>query len=532
MLCAKRSSTSANQINTNKQVQPKNFVLARKMFYPWNMSHTLNGGGNGAGKLPTKPQRANATPPPAAPTAVKDTHVTFRAGEEQVSLHGVPVRMTRHAMVFELFNPLATPRLSEALTDFKAGLHDRSIYKGRAVVQNVMNAGAKVVCEVALDEGGWQATEGGRPSVQIAGEFAQLLKDWQKFYKVSPEFKVVAADMQTFLGDLQLWLDKVELGLQLLPEIERRQAERDVLQSLATPAIGAFASLFEKFEKLALASPPDMRVAYSLYAKRLLHPLVLCAPFMHRTYEKPLGYAGDYEMVRMMTMEPFRGDSMYAKLLNAFFLNTPPVVAHRNRIDTLVKLLQAETLRVSRQKKRMSIFNLGCGPAAEIQRFMGDSILSTIADFTLLDFNDETVAFAQRTLTQIKRQNQRQTGLQVTKKSVAQLIKDSAKFGYNRFDLVYCTGLFDYLPDHVCTALLEIFYDLAAPGGLVLVSNVDACNPSRGWMECMVDWYLVYRDARQMHDFIPSTIASESVRVFSEASSVNIFAEIRKPLNV
>ena len=513
--------------------QPNNFVLARKMFYPFDMSHSLNGGGNGAGKLlPKKLQSTAATPPPSAPTAVKDTQVTFRAGDEQVALHGVPIRMTRHAMVFELFNPLATPRMSEALTDFTAGLHDRSVYKGRAVVQNLMDAGSKVVCEVALDEGGWQGTgAAGAAPAQIAGEFALLLKDWQRFYKVSSEFKVVVADMQSFLGDLQLWLDKIELGLQLLPESERVQSERAVLEALCAPAISAFAALFEKFEKLCRASPPDMRVAYSLYAKRLLHPLVLSAPFMHRTYEKPLGYAGDYEMVRMMTLDPFRGDSLYAKLLNVFFLNTPPVVAHRNRIDTLVKLLQAEALRVSRLKKRMTIFNLGCGPSAEIQRFMSDSSLSNAVDFTLLDFNDETVAFAQRTLTQVKNRNQRETGLQVLKKSVAQLIKDNAKFGHNRFDLVYCTGLFDYLQDNVCTTLLEIFYDLAAPGGMVLVSNVDACNPSRGWMECMVDWYLVYRDAAAMREFIPDHIPSDSVRVFSEASSVNIFAEIRKPLN-
>jgi extracellular factor (EF) 3-hydroxypalmitic acid methyl ester biosynthesis protein len=323
----------------------------------------------------------------------------------------------------------------------------------------------------------------------------------------------------------------VELGLQTLPGAKRSEVEHEILQALCAPALQAFASLFEKFEKLASSAAPDARVAHSLYAKRLLHPLVLCSPFMHRTYEKPLGYAGDYEMVRMMTMEPFRGDSIYAKLLNAFFLNTPPVVAHRNRIDTLVKHLQAETLRASRPRHRAAVFNLGCGPAAEIQRFMAESAWSNTTNFSLLDFNDETVAYAQRTLNQIKHQNHRETGLSVVKKSVTQLIKDSSKFGQNSFDLVYCAGLFDYLSDHVCTTLLEIFYDLAAPGGLVLVSNVDASNPSRGWMECMVDWYLVYRDAAQMRQLMPEGIAPDSVRVFSEVSSVNIFAEIRKPLN-
>jgi extracellular factor (EF) 3-hydroxypalmitic acid methyl ester biosynthesis protein len=504
------------------------------MSYSCSMSQASNGGGKESSGLLPRPRKTIATPPPSAPTAARDTQVTFKAGDEQMALHGVPVRMARHAAVFELFNPLVTPRLSEVLADFKISLHERPIYSGRAVVQNIVNAGAKVVCEVALEEASWQEYDGkaiARRPGEIAEEFNLLIKDWQKFYKVSPEFKVTVADMQTFLYDLRLWLDNVELGLQTVPNAERGKTEREILLALCAPALSAFASLFEKFEKLALAAQPDARVAHSLYAKRLLHPLVLCSPFMHRTYEKPLGYAGDYEMVRMMTMEPFRGDSIYAKLLNAFFLNTPPVVAHRNRIDTLVKHLSAETLRVVQKKRRATMFNLGCGPAAEIQKFMADSPLSNSVNFSLLDFNDETAAFAQRTLNQIKHQNNRETGIQVIKKSVSGLIKDSSKFGQNSFDLVYCAGLFDYLSDNVCTTLLEIFYDLAAPGGLVLVSNVDASNPSRGWMECMVDWYLVYRDARQMREIMPEGIPGDAVRVFSEVSSVNIFAEIRKPLN-
>jgi extracellular factor (EF) 3-hydroxypalmitic acid methyl ester biosynthesis protein len=149
----------------------------------------------------------------------------------------------------------------------------------------------------------------------------------------------------------------------------------------------------------------------------------------------------------------------------------------------------------------------------------------------LLDFNDETVAFAQQLLSQIRNQHGRKAGLDIIKKSVTQLLKDSHKLRPGSYDLVYCAGLFDYLPDNVCTRLLEVFYELTAPGGLVLVTNVDACNPSRGWMECMVDWFLVYRDAKKMREIIPSEIEGDFIRVFSELSSVNIFAEIRKPQN-
>ncbi|MGA2868522.1 MAG: class I SAM-dependent methyltransferase [Verrucomicrobiota bacterium] len=342
---------------------------------------------------------------------------------------------------------------------------------------------------------------------------------------------MAVADMQSFFCDLQLWLNQVEIGLHAYPPAERGKLELDFLNESSGRIMRSFTSLFERFEKLASATEPASRSSHSLYAKRLLHPLVLCAPFMHRTYKKPLGYAGDYEMVRMMTLDAFQGNSLFSKLLNKFFLNTPPVVAHRNRIDTLVRYLESESLRFPHKNKRAKIFNLGCGPAAEIQRFLKQSNRSDYCDFTLLDFNDETVAFAQRTLNQIRDQSGRRTGIDVLKKSVTQLIKNSAQFKPGGYDFVYCAGLFDYLPDNVSTMLLKIFYELAAPGGLVLVSNVEASNPSRGWMECVVDWHLIYRNATQMHDLIPKEIARDSVHVFAEASSVNIFAEIRKPEN-
>jgi extracellular factor (EF) 3-hydroxypalmitic acid methyl ester biosynthesis protein len=300
--------------------------------------------------------------------------------------------------------------------------------------------------------------------------------------------------------------------------------------------LSSLALLFERFEGIISKVEKELQPAHSLYAKHLLHPLVLCSPFMHRTFQKPLGYAGDYEMVNMMLRTPFQGGSTFAKILNTFFLNTPPVVAHRNRIDYLVRLLGLETHRVTKGGGVARVFNLGCGPALEIQRFLAQSQLSQNVEFTLLDFNDETVRFTQHALNHIKEKCHRESTFRIIKKSVAQVLKEAAtgssKLPKGGYDFVYCAGLFDYLSDDVCIKLLDIFYDLAAPGGLVVVSNVDASNPARGWMEYVVDWHLVYRNAQQLAALLPEQAAKDATRVIAEPISVNIFAEIRKPHNV
>ncbi len=45
---------------------------------------------------------------------------------------------------------------------------------------------------------------------------------------------------------------------------------------------------------------PDLVPVHQAFGKRHLHPLILGSPFVYRTLQKPLGYAGDYEMVNMM----------------------------------------------------------------------------------------------------------------------------------------------------------------------------------------------------------------------------------------
>jgi len=466
-------------------------------------------------------------------SGAKKSGVTFKTADG-IALHGELVRVQRHVAIFELFSPLVTPRLSEMVESFKITLTGQEIYSGRAVIRNIVDAGTKIVCEATLDELDWTdlnlllaiERNGG-----LANEFKNFLREWEKFYYVSPEFKVVIADMQNFLHDLRMWMEQMELKIQAQPKFVREESEQKILAILSEHILPVLGSLFEKFEKLIWKMGKEAESAYSVYSKRALHPLVLCSPFMRRTYEKPLGYAGDHEMVAMMLRNPFEGDSLFAKTLNMFFLNTPPVVAHCNRINELEKCLQSEILRHAVKGKPTRIFNLGCGPAVEIQRILAKSQFTENIEFTLLDFNDETVANTQKVLNQLCHKHDRDCMIRVMKKSVAQLLKENSGFKRGSFDLVYCAGLFDYLQDNVCEKLVELFYQLTAPGGLTLVTNVHVNNPSRGWMEYVVDWHLIYRDAKGMSDILPGHVPKEQTRIFTEEIGVNIFAEIRKPEN-
>lgn len=441
------------------------------------------------------------------------------------------VRLSRHQVVFEIYHTQFALRTSEVLNNFKILLNEAPVFSGRAVIRSLINTGTILICEAELDEG-WMdfdvlALSGA--AKDLPARYKEFLHHWQSSYKVTNEFKLWVADVQTFLLDLRLWCDQIELGIRSTPTGSRLELEQDVVRGLAPGLIESLNALFEKFEPIAQQIEGPLQPAHHAYIKRHLHPLVLCSPFAYRTFHKPLGYAGDYEMVNMLLRDAREGSSVFAKLLNSWFIAQPPAQAHRNRISYLTSKLVDETLRASRAGRRASIFNLGCGPAGEVQNFMAESPAADQANFVMLDFNDETLQFTNTAINAVKQRHNRKTEIQLSKKSVMQILKAGARSAGGTYDMVYCAGLFDYLPDRMCKELMNVLYEMLTPGGLLLATNVDCSNPIRNMLDYLLEWHLIYRTGAQMRTFVPDRADADAVQVQADPTSVNVFLEVRKP---
>jgi extracellular factor (EF) 3-hydroxypalmitic acid methyl ester biosynthesis protein len=374
----------------------------------------------------------------------------------------------------------------------------------------------------------------GKDREKVREEYRRFIHAWQKCYKVIPEYKVLAADMQTFLTDLRLWVEQIELGIRSSPSGDRGQIEREVSLEIAHSAFPALDTLFEKFEALASTIEPELQAVHRTYIRRQLHPAILCSPFAFRTINKPLGYAGDYEVVNMILRDPHEGGSLFGKVLNRWFIKQPPAEAHRNRVKFLVQKLTAETARVAAQQRTARVFNLGCGPAKEIQLFFAENNLCDQAHLTLLDFSEETLNYARQSLENVRRAHGRRTPLEFIKKSVAQVLKAKDRRSEGsasvKYDFIYCAGLFDYLADPMCRHLMALLYDTLAPGGLLLTTNVDSSNPIRYWLSDILDWHLIYRNGQQFRSFAPKTADPDWTSVYADETGVNIFLEVRRPI--
>ncbi len=440
---------------------------------------------------------------------------------------GTLVHISRSLAVFEVYNPYSLIQLSEVLQELTVMRGERVIYAGKGVVTSIVATGLMVIISVTLIDA-WNNLDHLQPGPALSGELERFIRDWEEGQDLSESYQLVVNRFASFLAEASRWITEAETAI-VGPIDDDPKKSADFRAAVQNPVAEKLQELMTMFEGEAAQVPPEEVTVYKAFARREIHPFMLCAPFAYRCYTKPLGYAGDYEMVNMMLKEsPSVGTSTYARIFQDLTTDVAAAAAHRNRIDILVASLVEEAGRVTEEQRIFTVLSVGCGPAVEVQRFIRHHDLANQSVIHLMDFNDETIAYTkQRTALSMEASGRRPT-LKFIQKSIDELLKDvhqDAGAFPPTYDMIYCAGLFDYFPDNVCRNLVALYHRWVRPGGLLLLTNVHPKNPERFTMEHLLEWYLIYRDERQMETLAPRGAEPE---VFADETGVNVFMKIRK----
>ncbi|HTD66958.1 MAG TPA: class I SAM-dependent methyltransferase [Candidatus Limnocylindria bacterium] len=458
---------------------------------------------------------------------VRESLLQF-ATSDGVELEGRLLQLGRFSAIFNVFSPENLLQTSGVLNELKIVTNGHVLYQGRATISGLVGIAGGVTCEVVLEPLGLHVPP---ISTTASASYEMFQREWLTSYKIRPEFKVVVADVEIFLSNLRQWLDDMALSLQANHNGNAAEQERDLMEQISPRLVASFNSVHERFEDIASKIDPEFRAVHQDFARRRLHPLFLCSPFGYRTYAKPLGYAGDYEMMNMIMRNTYEGNSLFARAVHYWLVNQWPAKSVRNRITHLTENILNEVARVVRSGRSARILNLGCGPAWEVQEFFRTSGLSHEADFTLMDFSAETLSYTGQKLADIARNRGLRARVEMRHASVQQLLRSALQgksvVENDRFDLIYCAGLFDYLSDATCKAIVNLFYSWLQPGGLILVANMNDTKPFRYMVEFLLDWHLIYRDSRFMMTLIPNTPGASGT-VIAEPTTVNLFTHVRK----
>ncbi|MGB0712378.1 MAG: class I SAM-dependent methyltransferase [Gammaproteobacteria bacterium] len=486
-----------------------------------------------SGAARRRPSAANASK--AGSLGGLQSVITFKNSQGE-DARGTLLRLSRSAVIFEVYNPYSIVQLSEILQGLRIRRGERVIYDGRAVVHNLVNTGLLLIVSVTLIDPWQDLNQLYGDGEGLRAEIDRFVGDWRGANILNDDYRLAVNNLRSFLGQLNRWLEQTDMvaSADAAPAAGRHDDEFfvELARGLAAP----LHERFEEFESAARNVDPEETVRYQSYSQNDIHALVMPAPFMHRTFNKPLGYAGDYEMINMIYRNRPEGTNTYGRLIHYLFLQRPIALSVRNRSDQLLTMLKAETARRAEQTDQttpINILTVGCGPAFEIQRFLRASDLGNRCHFHLMDFSETTLDHAMQRLGEVREETGVHPELTRIHESIHQLLKDATRVKTgtrgDQFDIIYCAGLFDYLSDKVCGRVIRLFYRWLRPGGLVFVTNMRVGNEDRFTMEHLAEWHLIYRDEACMGSLVPGL---GEQKMYTDETLLNLILEVRKPADL
>ena len=148
---------------------------------------------------------------------------------------------------------------------------------------------------------------------------------------------------------------------------------------------------------------PEALEAAKEYSELVLTPEMQVGPIWRRSYEKPLGYPGDYRVMQYVYSWSDEGNSLYGKLVHRLGLDSLDCVA--SRMSMVQQLIGQEAINAP-GAGQLGITNLACGGAQEVLNYLAQEHLLRPLRFTLIDQDEGALSYAyERSFPQAFRQN-------------------------------------------------------------------------------------------------------------------------------
>ena len=229
----------------------------------------------------------------------------------------------------------------------------------------------------------------------------------------------------------------------------------------------------------ATSSQEEWRSACVLLRQHPVHALLVEDAFIGAAYRKLRGYPGDAAMLDYLYEYPPLDDvagSAIGRALCRASLNRPIVAAIRTRRDFIAGAIRETMARVSNP----IVVSVACGHMRELQ-----CIDASASGLTVIGLDqDANTVETLRTLHPTVQ-------LRATAATVRSIVE--RQIDLPPADLVYASGLYDYLPDRAAIALTIALTRCLRPGGLLLVPNLTPANDEIAYLEAVADWWMIYR---------------------------------------
>lgn len=260
------------------------------------------------------------------------------------------------------------------------------------------------------------------------------------------------------------------------------------------------------------------------YIFKEVFPYLMRSRFAERAYYKPKGYAGDFLMIESIYRNQPDGDGKLGRLIDTWVLNQVPARSVRARRFLLKRLLDRFCTERLEQPGCIRIMNLACGPARELFDLLADCDFSSRLEAVCIDIDAEALEYSDRVV------NPHSHGASIVymRENIIKWAIGRIKHDFEPQDIIYSSGLCDYLDERLVSALIERCHHYLKPGGVLVIGNFSPANPDRFFMDQLLYWRLIHRGADDLESLFARSSFNGRPEIIAEDEAVNLFAVMRK----
>lgn len=431
-------------------------------------------------------------------------------------------------------SPLPSP--GSELTDLQIRIDGQAVWSGEAVVMHVVDSpparlGARFTSGL-LDLRQLRTTH----TLATRGLERGLKQLQSQRERLPASWRAAVGDMRLRLEHLKDQLDQLERTVERDP-LRRAEQERALFETLLRRWGTSFYAECANLSAASKALPPAAMEDARTYATTQLLEAVMPCPIHRRAFEKPRGYAGDYQLMRLYFAEEHSGEGLYGRFLHYVAQN---YTLGRTVVQREVQMRQAALRALNTPGEGpVRILSVACGPALEMQRLLSEvEALNRPVELLMLDQDEEALQTCHEELSRRLLDGHRgrlPVTLSCLHYSVKQILKpaDEAERRIQRdvlsgCDLIYSAGLFDYLPDPVASRLVQRLYSFLRSGGRLYVGNLKEAPDTFFTMEFIVGWHLLYRAPDDMIRIGQGLPPEAKISVDEDATGHCMFLDVQK----
>ncbi len=352
---------------------------------------------------------------------------------------------------------------------------------------------------------------------------------------IDASFKIAVSDFRYFLEAMKAHLLCEDEKIKKIPDQKMQwDLEQHAINAAEKNLNRITHDLILEIERISENLSRNERRLYRKYFQSQLSPLVKDAAIARRALEKPLGYPGDYEMMNMIYGGGLIGNTLWEKLINSCITNISPGLAVQNRVQYLTEKIE-EAIRENKAKQQIHIMSIACGPCEEVWNFLRhmdpQSFQDVQINFYFIDNEPLALEYAQKRLRTLTLSKGLAVNLYFIQCDFASLINNQSFLpNYSHMDLIYSSGLFEYLPSSNAKSLLDTILLAANNGARLVIGNFAKNYKYRSFVEFAMEWYIFHRTPEELLDLlpIPKEAHCKDAYVEHEPEGVNLFLNILK----